>query len=56
MEQIATDRESYNDNNEMGQTIKPMSFNFDALLERKAQPTSYPLSAPDDTDEEDDLV
>jgi hypothetical protein len=56
VEQIETDRQSYNDNNSLGQEIPQMSFNFDAMLARSAMPTTYPTAPPSDIDDEDDSL
>jgi hypothetical protein len=54
VEQIATDRKSYNKFNSVGGTIGPMSFNFDAQLKQDRMPTKYPKKAPHDIDKDDD--
>jgi hypothetical protein len=54
VEQIHTDRESYNDNNIFGETIPQMSFDFDKRLKESQMPTTYPDAPPDDQDEDDE--
>ncbi|MQA30286.1 MAG: hypothetical protein GEU82_10675 [Luteitalea sp.] len=54
VEQIETDRLSYNDNNVFGATIDQMSFDFDKEMLDRSQPTTYPAAPPDDIDSEDD--
>jgi hypothetical protein len=56
VEQIETDRVSYNEFNTVGGNIPQMSFDFDATLAENAMPTKYPKKAPDDIDEEDDSL
>lgn len=56
VEQIEQDRQSYNDNNTRGETIPQMSFNFDAVLQRNAMPTTYPAAPPANIDDEDDSL
>ena len=54
--QLATDRESYNDNNIHGATLKQISFDFTADVEERNMPTSYPSSPPEGHDDEDDEI
>ena len=54
--QLATDRDSYNDNNIHGATLKQISFDFTADVEERNMPTSYPSSAPEGHDDEDDEI
>ena len=53
--QIETDRLSYNENNVFGATIEQMNFDFNTAAIESQMPTSYPESAPDGYDEDDDL-
>lgn len=54
--QIETDRRSYNENNSLDATIGQMDFNFNDAAVESQLPTEYPESAPDDYDEDDDLL
>lgn len=54
VEQIETDRTSYNKFNTVGGNVKRMSFDFDAQLEQDKMPTKYPKKAPNDIDPDDD--
>ncbi len=54
VQQIETDRLSYNDNNQFGAFIEQISFDFDTELNERNMPTVYPTSAPDGIDDEDD--
>jgi hypothetical protein len=56
VQQIQNDLLGYNEDNIFGATIKQFSFNFDAMLDRAAMPTSYPKAAPEGIDDEDDRV
>lgn len=55
VEQIYTDRLSFNDYNIFGETIEPMSFNFDKRLVESAMPTTYPDAPPAGDDDDDNL-
>jgi len=54
VQQIETDRKSYNKFNTVGGSIRSMSFDFDAQLKQDEMPTKYPKKAPADIDPEDD--
>src|SRR5258708_2965482 len=52
--QLHFDFLSYNENNELGETLEPLDFNFNADIAEMAEPTTYSEdSDPDEEDEED---
>ena len=53
--QMHFDWESYNDNNELGETLEPLDVNFEKDIAEMSEPTSYPTDPLDeDGDEEDE--
>jgi hypothetical protein len=51
VEQIEQDRLSYNDNNVFGSKIEQMSFDFDKTMLDRKQPTEYPTTPPEDSED-----
>ena len=55
VEQVDTDRRSYDENNKFGATLKPLDFDFQKRLQERGMPQTYPDTPTDELDEEDQL-